>query len=193
MKKEEAFFMTGWLIGGGIVLVIIILIGWVISTYNRLVSTRELVENAMGQISTQIESRWDALKSMIDGTKRYEKHEAEVLEGIAEKRSQIGKAAEVNDVNQDDQLFNQALGRLIAVAENYPDLKASTVYQDTLRNIDKYENQVRQSRMIYNDTVTKYNRIIQMVPSNIIAGMFNFTKRDYFESTQEKTEMPSWG
>ncbi|PXW87337.1 LemA protein [Streptohalobacillus salinus] len=185
--------MTGWIIGGVVVLVIIILIGWVISTYNRLVSTRELVENAMGQISTQIESRWDALKSMIDGTKRYEKHEAEVLEGITEKRSQIGKGAEVSDVNQDDQLFNQALGRLIAVAENYPDLKASTVYQDTLRNIDKYENQVRQSRMIYNDTVTKYNRIIQMVPSNIIAGMFNFTKRDYFEGTQEKTEMPSWG
>lgn len=185
--------MIGWIILAVVLVLGFILIMWGISTYNNLVSTRELVENAMGQISTQIESRWDALKSMIDGTKRYETHEAKVLEGIAEKRSQIGKGADVSEVNQDNQLFNQALGRLIAVAENYPDLKASTVYQGTLAQIDKYENQVRQSRMIYNDTATKYNRLIQMVPSNIIAGMFNFSKRDYFESTESKQDMPSWG
>lgn len=184
--------MIGWIILVVILVLLIILVGWAISTYNRLIYAREFVENAMGQISAQIESRWDALKSMIDATKRYESHEASVLEGIAEKRSSIGKQAEVKDVQKDDQLFNQALGRLIAVAENYPDLKAAAVYQDTMKNIDKYENNVRQSRMIFNDTVTKYNRIIQTVPSNIIAGMFNFSKRDYFENTEAKSDMPSW-
>jgi LemA protein len=78
------------------------------------------------------------------------------------------------------------------VAENYPDLKASQVYQDTLKNVDKYEQQVRQSRMIYNDTVTKYNRSVQSVPTNIIAGIFNFEQEKYFESSSDKSEMPSW-
>lgn len=84
------------------------------------------------------------------------------------------------------------MGQLFAVAENYPDLKASHVYQDTLKSVDRYEDQLRQSRMIYNDTVTRYNRIIQSVPSNIIASLFNFTQENYFEHTETKTDMPKW-
>src|SRR5690625_1990234 len=172
--------------------VILIIVFWIISTYNRLISAREFVRNSMGQISAQIESRWDALQNMIEGTKQYTEYEAETLESITEQRSSLGKDVAVEQVNQDDQLFNQAIGRLFAVAESYPELKASQLYQETMQNVDRYEQQVRQSRMIYNDTVTKYNRLIQSIPSNIIASMFNFTQKDYFENTESKTDMPGW-
>lgn len=174
------------------VLLVIILISWAISTYNRLIHAREFVRNSMGQISAQIESRWDALQNMIEGTKQYAEYEAKTLESITEQRASLGQNTNVTEVNQDEQLFNQALGRLFAIAESYPDLKASQVYQETLQNVDRYENQVRQSRMIYNDTVTKYNRIIQSVPTNVIATMFNFRQENYFENTDTKIDMPSW-
>lgn|SRR5690625_601158 len=183
----------GYLIGLIIVIVIVVvIIVWIISTYNRLISAREFVRNAMGQIAAQIESRWDALQNMIEGTKQYAEYEAETLESITEQRASLGRDVAVDEVNKDDQLFNQAMGRLFAVAESYPDLKASQLYQETMENVNRYEQQVRQSRMIYNDTVTKYNRIIQSIPSNIIASMFNFTQKDYFENTESKTDMPGW-
>ncbi len=165
---------------------------WVISTYNTLIRQREFVRNAMGQIAAQIESRWDAIKNMIEGTKQYAAYEAGILEKITAQRTSLGRQSGVADVEKDNTLFGQAMTQLFAVAENYPDLKASQVYQDTLKNVDKYEQQVRQSRMIYNDTVTKYNRVIQSVPSNIIAGLFHFQIEKYFESTTDKAEMPSW-
>lgn len=173
-------------------IIIVFFVLWAVSTYNRLIGARELVRNAMGQISAQIESRWDALQNMIEGTKQYAKYEAKTLESITAQRSSLGRDVAVDQVNQDDQLFSQAMGSLFAIAESYPDLKASQMYQDTLQNVDRYEQQVRQSRMIYNDTVTKYNRIIQSVPSNIIASMFNFNQKAYFENTETKTDMPSW-
>ena len=175
-----------------LIVIIIVIILWFVSTYNRLISTRELVRNAMGQISAQMESRWDAVRNMIEGTKQYAEYEAKTLESLTEQRASLGKNAAVAEVNKDDRLFNQAIGQLFAVAENYPDLKASQVYQDTLKSVDRYEDQLRQSRMIYNDTVTRYNRIIQSVPSNIIASLFNFTQENYFEHTETKTDMPNW-
>lgn len=175
-----------------IFLLIIIILLWGISIYNKLIHQREFVRNSMGQVSAQIESRWDALQNMISGTKQYAEYEANTLASITEQRASLGQSASVTEVAQDDQLFSQALGRLVAIAESYPDLKASQVYQETLQNVDRYENQVRQSRMIYNDTVTKYNRSIQSIPSNIIASLFNFTQKGYFENADSKANMPSW-
>ncbi|MBM7541229.1 LemA family protein [Amphibacillus cookii] len=175
-----------------LMLLVVVVVLWAISTYNQLIRAREFVRNSMGQISAQIESRWDALQNMIEGTKQYAEYEAKTLESITEQRASLGQNASVSEVNKDDQLFNQTMGRLLAIGESYPDLKASTVYQETLKNVDRYEQQVRQSRMIFNDTVTKYNRIIQSVPSNIIASLFSFTKEAYFENTETKTDMPSW-
>lgn len=175
-----------------LVVLLVVVLGWGVTTYNKLVGEREFVRNSMGQIAAQIESRWDALKNMIDGTKQYQTHEASVLTEITEKRASLGRTASVDDVEKDNALFGQAMNQLFAVAENYPDLKASEIYQQTLANVDKYEQQVRQSRMVYNDTVTKYNRTIQSVPSNIIAGLFRFVQEAYFEASAEKADMPSW-
>ena len=175
-----------------LLVVAVVIIAWVMSTYNQFIKQREFVRNAMGQISAQIESRWDAIKNMIDGTKKYTDYEAKVLEGITAQRSRLGREASVSDVETDNKLFGQAMNQLFAVAENYPDLKASQLYQETMKNVDKYEQQVRQSRMIFNDTVTKYNRTVQSVPSNIIAGIFNFQIEKYFQNSAEKSDMPSW-
>lgn len=171
---------------------IVLIAIWAIGAYNGFVNLKERVFNSRAQIATQIESRWDALKSLIQATKQYAKHEAEVLENVTQSRASIGQNSSVSELEENATQFNNVLGRLIAVAESYPDLKASSVYESTMNSVDKYENQVRQSRMIYNDTVTMYNRRTKTFPSNIIAGMFNFTPEAYFEVTESKTDMPSW-
>ena len=178
-----------------LIAVLVISVGilvWGISIYNTFVIARERVENAKSQIATQIESRWDAVKSLISATKQYSKHEADVLENVAEKRSSIGKNSSVDDIENSEEELNNVLGRLIAVSENYPDLKASGVYENTMNSINKYEDNVRNARMIYNDTVAKMNRKVNMFPANIVANMFNFKEREYFHGTENKKDMPSW-
>lgn len=176
-----------------ILIVVLVVLGfWVMSTYNSLITLRERVDNAKAQIATQIESRWDAIKSLIEATKQYSKHEADVLEGVTAKRASVGKNSSVSQMENAEQEFNGVLGRLIAVSESYPDLKASSVYQTTMASINKQEDNVRNSRMIYNDIVTRFNRAIKMFPGSIIAGMFKFEASDYFQGTETKKDMPSW-
>lgn len=176
----------------GILVVIALIALWAIGVYNRLVRLKEMVKNATGQIAAQIESRWDALKSLIDATKSYTGHEADVLKSIAESRAKIGSGTSVKDIEADNEKFESALGRLIAIGESYPDLKASEVYQTTMGNIDKYEMALKNSRMIYNDTVTRYNREIKVFPAVIIAGFLGFREEEYFKSSESKQEMPTW-
>ncbi len=165
---------------------------WGVSTYNRLIQSKEMVKNAMGQIATQIESRWDALSSLIDATKQYSKHESEVLENITKQRSGISPTSNPSDVEADSDIFQDVITKLNVVVENYPDLKASNIYENTMDKIDSYENNVRNSRMIFNDTVTRYNRSILVFPASLIAKMFNFEEEEYFKSTESKADMPSW-
>lgn len=173
----------------GVVALIVI---WVIATYNKLVIVREKVRNSMGQIAAQIESRWDAVSSLIQATKQYSAHEAELIENVTKSRSAIGKNSSVADVQNDSEKFNSIMDKLIAVAEAYPDLKANTVYQTTMESINSYENNVRHSRMIFNDTVTMLNRAVMIFPNSIIAGIFGFHQEEYFKNTDIKSDMPSW-
>lgn len=175
-----------------IAVVLLLLIGYVIVTYNGLVKAREFVRNAMGQIAAQIESRWDGVRSLIDATKQYAAHEAQTIAQATEARTRITKASSVEDVKRDDAQFASVLGRINAVAEAYPDLKASGVYQSAMSQITDYENNVRFSRMFFNDSTTKYNNIVRMFPSNIVASMFSFAPSDYFENTSTKADMPQW-
>ena len=176
-----------------IVLIIVVLIGlWGISIYNQLISSREFVRNSMGNIAAQVESRWDAVNSLIGATKKYSSHEAETLTNITAMRSKVDRTSEPSVVEKDDSLFEQAMNQLNVVVENYPELKADSVYIQTMESIDRYENNVRQSRMVYNDTVTKLNRQVQQFPSSIIAGMFRFSQESYFQSSSAKSDMPQW-
>ncbi len=175
-----------------IVAILVVLALFVISNYNSLVKLREMVENAMSNIAAQVESRWDALSNLIDAAKKYSEHEAQVLSEITASRTGIDRDATAQDVERDDNVFSKALGRIVAVAEAYPDLKASEVYKTTMNSVNTYEENVRMSRMIYNDTVTKLNTKIQTFPSNIVASIFGFSKGEYFKNSETKTDMPSW-
>lgn len=126
-----------------ITILIVGLIIWMISTYNQFVTLAERVTNGKAQIATQIESRWDAVKSLIQATKKYLRYEAETLESVTEKRISVGKESSINEMEKDETELNNVVGRLIAISENYPDLKASEVYRNTMDSINKYEDNVR--------------------------------------------------
>jgi len=180
---------------GGFLLIIgfIVIIGVMVAVmYNRFVTLKERVKNARGQIATQIESRWDAVSNLIAATKEYAQYESETLEKIVQQRTSVGENSSIDDLEANDSQLNNVVGRLLAISESYPDLKASEVYKQTMESINKIEDNVCHSRMIYNDVVTRYNRQLKQVPTNIIGKMFKFTEEKYFEKSEEKAEMPSW-
>lgn len=177
----------------GFIFLVVVVVGiYVLVTYNQFVSLNERVDNGKAQIATQIESRWDAVSSLISATKRYSAHESEVLASITEKRASLGKDSSVRELEESDGQLQQVVGRLIAISEGYPELKASDVYQNTMNSIQKFEDHVRHARMIYNDVVTRFNRQVKMFPSNFVAKIFRFKEREYFEATESKEAMPSW-
>lgn len=177
----------------GIILIIIVAgIAFGIRTYNRFVQSKEMVQNAMGQIAAQVESRWDALTSLIQATKNYQAHERETLVEVVQSRQGLTRQAKVKEVSQDDALFEKALSNVQLLVERYPELKADNLYKKTMESMNTYENNVRQARMIFNDTVTKYNRSIKVFPNSLIAGMTGFHPEEYFEATSSKKDMPQW-
>src|SRR5690625_989723 len=175
-----------------VIIFIIAIIIWVIATYNKFITLGERVTNGKAQIATQVESRWDAVESLISATKNYSQHEAKTLEDVTAKRINVGQNSSIDEIEKGEAQLNSVLGRLIAISENYPDLKASEVYKSTMQSINKFEEHVRSARMIYNDVVTKFNRQTKIFPSNIIAKLFNFTEREYFQGSDSKQEMPKW-
>lgn len=180
------------LIIGLLVVLLVPFFIFLILTYNKLVQQRELIRNAMGQIAAQIESRWDLVSNLIQTAKQYSEHEANLLRDIAVSRSTIGKEADVAEVNQDDRSFNRALGHIMAVAEQYPELKADGVYKHAMTEIKNTEEHVRYARMAYNDCVTKYNRICLTFPSSIAAFLLRFKEGEYFQHQEIKSGMPQW-
>jgi|SRR5690625_606303 len=179
-------------IGVTAVVVIALLAIYIMKTYNSFITLGERVRNAKAQITTQIESRFDAVKSLIEATKKYEKYESETLEEIIGQRVGITQDTSIEKMKQENDQLNNIVGRLIAISESYPKLKASDVYVKTMDNIDTYENNVRHARMIYNDVVTKFNRMVRMFPSNMIASAFQFTQKEYYKGTDSKQDVPSW-
>ena len=131
-------------------------------------------------------------EAFIDAAKSYSSHETDTLTEITAMRSNVDRTSDVSEVEKDDALFQQALTQVNVVAENYPDLKADRVYSQAMQGVDKYENNVRQARMVFNDTVTKYNRQVQQFPSSIVAGIFGFSQEEYFKNTESKSDMPQW-
>lgn len=186
------FFEGGWKMLYIILGIVAVIIICVIAMYNNLVRLRENILNSKGQIAAQVQSRWDALTSLIKGTEMYQDYEKDALMDIVNSRNSVMKNSSIEEIEKDDKIFKSAMGRLLAVVENYPELKASNLFEKTMDSINDYENKVRHSRMIYNDTVTRYNRSIMVFPNSLIASSMGFKKEEYFENEAEKNEMPSW-
>lgn len=175
----------------GILAILVLLVLWVVSVQRKLVSQEELVKNSLSQIGVQMSSRWDALKALAELTKSYDEHEYNTLMDVIAQRTKITGNSTAAEAQKQEAMMAGALKSIIAVAEQYPELKASEMYTKTMDSVNTYENQVRMSRMVYNDSVTKYNRIIRQIPDSIVASLFHFESKDYLEEPVGKTEMPS--
>ena len=157
--------MTALLI---IIALVALLVLWFISVQRKLVSADELCKNSLSQIGVQQNSRWDAISSLVKLTKSYNEHEYKTLSDVIVKRREITRSSNVSEVNSQEEALSAAAARIRLVAEQYPDLKASQTYAKTMDSLNSYENQVRTSRMVFNDTVTKYNRIVRQFPDSIV-------------------------
>ena len=174
-----------------IALAVALVIVWVMSVQRKLVAMDENVNNAMSQIGVQLSSRFDALTALLDLVKGYAAHESHTLiETIQSRRSVITAQSTPDEVLKQEGVISEALGRISMVAEQYPELKANENYAKCMDAVDTYEKMVRTSRLIYNDSVTKLNRAIRMIPTSLIAGMLGFRARDYLEAAEEKAAMP---
>ena len=170
-----------------VVAVVVILAIWATLTQRKLVWLDENISSAMSQIGVQLSSRFDALIAMLDLTKGYAQHESETLiETIHSRRSAITAKSTPEDVLQQEGVITEALGRIAMVTEQYPELKANQNYLKTMDAVQAYENMVRTSRLVYNDSVTKLNREIRMFPVFMVAGMMGFQQRNYLEEQAGK-------
>ena len=174
-----------------ILAVVALIILWAIPVQNSLVKADELCKNALRQINVQQVSRYDAIKALVKLTREYAQYEGETLQKVVEARKITASAnPTVQEIQANEAALNSSLSRLIAVAEQYPDLKASTTYQETMQSIKSYEENVRLSRMTFNDTVTKYNNQVRMFPGSIVASILKFPQREYLAEDTTKTEYP---
>ncbi len=184
--------MTPALIAVGVVVLLIL---FVIGIYNRLVRLRVACENGWSQIDVQLKRRYDLIPNLVETVKGYAAHEKGTLEAVINARSRAVSAAGSGDVKQTAEaegVLGAALGRLFALSEAYPDLKANTNFLSLQEELSATENKIGFSRQHYNDCVGQYAEGMQQFPSNIVAGMFGFKPKEYFElgSTPDQREAP---
>jgi LemA protein len=174
-----------------ILVILVIIIFWIVGMYNGLVRLRNQVKNAWSQIDVQLKRRHDLIPNLVETAKGYMKHERETLDSITKARSQAVEASGVANQAKAEGELNNALSRFMLVVENYPDLKASHNFLSLQEELSSTENKVGFARQFYNDQVQSFNTKIESVPSNIIAGMFNFKQAEFFEiETPAEREVP---
>jgi LemA protein len=159
----------------------LVLIGWVVGIYNSLVRLRNALENAWSQIDVQLKRRHDLIPNLVETAKGYMTHERETLENITKARNLAQQASGMGDRAEAENQLNQALSSFYVVVENYPDLKANQNFLALQEELTSTENKISFARQAYNDEAMRFNNQIEMFPSNIVAGIFNFNKAEYFE------------
>lgn len=158
----------------------------VIGIYNSLVKLRQKVKNSWSQIDVQLQRRFDLIPNLVDTVKAYMEHENDVLTKIAELRTSWANAGSVAEKANLDNELSGALKTILAVSENYPDLKANQNFSELQQELQNTENKISFSRQFYNDSVTMYNTKLEVVPSNIIASMFGFKPEELFKVESEE-------
>ena len=171
-----------------IIVLAVIVIGYFISTQRELVNLDELCKNALSQIEVQLNSRFDAVVALAKTAAQYAKHESEtIIQAVQARGGNSGATPNTPAaINEQASLLGQLMGRLNVVFERYPELKASDLYKEAQEGMKQYEENVRVSRMVYNDTATKMNRLVRQWPSSIVASTLNFTVKDYLKIDDEQ-------
>ena len=153
----------------------------VVALYNRLVRLRNRAENAWAQVDVQLRRRYDLIPNLVETVKGYASHERATFDEVTRARTAAQQAQTVQEQAQAENLLTQAIGRLFAVAEAYPQLRATENFQQLQAQLEETESKIAVSRQVYNDAVLTYDTALETVPTNIVAGMFNFEERQYFE------------
>jgi LemA protein len=176
----------------GIVIVIIVaLAAWLIGVYNSLIKGRNRVDEAWSDIDVQLKRRYDLIPNLVETVKSYAGHEKEVFQKVTEARSNAMQAKGIEKKGEAENMLTQTLKSLFAVAENYPDLKASNNYAKLQDELTDTENKVQASRRFYNGNVRDFNTKLQIFPTNLAAGMLGFKKYDFFQmDNEEEREAP---
>ncbi len=174
------------MVGFIILAILVIIIVTIIGMYNGLVQSRIKVDNAWSQIDVQLQRRFDLIPNFVETVKGYMSHEKETFEKIAALRTSWANAESVSDKAKLDGELSTTLKTIMAVSESYPELKANQNFSELSEELRNTENKISFARQFYNDSVTMYNTKLQVFPSNIIAGMFNFTPRDLFKAESDE-------
>ena len=167
-------------------LIIAALILWIISIYNSLIKSKLKVDNAWSQIDVQLQRRFDLIPNFVETVKGYMTHESETFEKIAALRTSWANSSSVGEKAKLDGELSGTLKTILAVSENYPELKANTNFSELSEELRNTENKISFSRQFYNDSVTMYNTKLELFPSNIVAGMFNFKSKELFAAESEE-------
>jgi LemA protein len=171
----------------GIVLLVAILL---VLFYNRLVRLRNRVDNAWAQIEVQLKRRWDLIPNLVETVKGYAAHERETFEQVTAARARAQQAQTPAETAQAEGILGQALGRLFAVAEAYPELQADENFRQLQTELAETENRIAVSRQVYNDSVLTFNNAIQTFPGAVLAGPFGFASREFFDVEDEAQREP---
>lgn len=179
----------------GPVAIIIIILGvfalLFIPKYNSLVTAEENVDSKWAQVENQLQRRYDLIPNLVESVKGYAKHEQEVIASITEARAQLGNAQTPEQQAIANDALNGALGRLLVVVENYPNLKADANFRQLMDELAGTENRLAVAREDYNNEVQGFNKIVKRFPGNVVAGMFGFEQKEYFKAAAGAEKAPA--
>ena len=173
-----------WIILGVAVLILL----YIVTTYNKLVVLRNRVKDSWAQIDVQLKRRFDLIPNLIETVKGYTKHESETLENIVKARNTFLSANTKDEAMASNSELTASLTKLFALTESYPDLKANTNFLELQTELQETEEKIAFSRQFYNDTVLTYNNKIETIPSNIVASLFKFKTDTFFQANETERE-----
>jgi LemA protein len=170
--------------------ILVVLVLAFAAIYNGLIQSRNRVDNSWAQVDVQLKRRYDLIPNLVETVKGYASHERETFERVTQARSAAQAASGPAESAQAENFLTQALRQLFAVAEAYPELRATENFQNLQGQLAETENKIAVSRQIYNDTVLTYNNKVQQIPTNIVAAMTGFKTREFFEAGDEADQAP---
>jgi LemA protein len=181
----------GCLVALGIIVVIVLIIGgWLVGIYNSLVTQSQAVDAQWGQVETQYQRRFDLIPNLVNSVKGLMTQERTVFDSIAQARTKYGSAATINDKAAAAGEMESALGRLLVVMENYPEIRSSVAVTGLMDELAGTENRISVERRRYNDLVRTYNTSVKTFPTNMLSGMFGFIEKSYFQSVSGADKVP---
>jgi len=178
---------------GGLIVVLVIIavvVIFFVGIYNSLITLRNRADNSWAQVDVQLRRRYDLIPNLVETVKGYAAHEKETFQNVTEARAQAINAQTIKEQGDAENMLTGALKSLFAVAENYPDLKANQNFLMLQEELAGTEGKIAYARQFYNDTVMKFNTKQQVFPSNIVANMFNFQEKEYFEIEEPEAREP---